>query len=178
MHGQSLVVIVAVVPTLALAFGGDAHASFNRQHASSCFGGITGPALVSGAWQDQNYSIYNSAQPVRGENDGFAELTCPVPDTDATPKYAWTTVNVETYIGAGAYSPYSSVNAAICEDYWNGSGGACTNIGVGTLGGGHQTISLGSSVSSIWSSSGEANFGYVYLLVGSNSDVRGIYCAN
>ena len=161
MRHRALAVVSLVASILGITYGSDAHASWNREHGSQCF------PMFGAYWEDQNYTVHNGAN-----GDVNLELMCPAPDTDVNPKYSWTTVNVETNLGGS----YGTV-AAICEDYWNGSGGACSASGV-VLGSGHQTIALGGSVSGVWSSYGESNFGYIYVNVGAGDDVRGIFYAD
>jgi hypothetical protein len=164
MYKASAVIGTLVLST-ALVYSGDAHAAFVRQHGSACFS-INDS---SNPWQDSSYSLYNG----NSGSGGNAELMCAAPDTDVNAKYSWTVVNVELSSG----SQYGTA-AAICQDYWNDGGGSCapSRIMPGSWYG-HYSLQLGGDVSSVWTPSSEANFGYVYINNGSGDLLKGLYYA-
>lgn len=167
-HKIASILGVSALTAVALC-GRDASASWLRQHSSACFGTL--PSSNGLAWRDNGYAVANTGNSNNGE-----ELMCAAPDSDTIQRNTWTTVNVEVYVNGG------TTTAALCEDQWNGYGGGCSGTST-TSGVGHQTIALGADVDTFWGGSNtpiwtpgsESNFGYIYIDVGNNDDVRGIF---
>jgi len=160
MHASLAAVVVVTGVLLNVT---DAHATWSRVHASGCFPLLQNNIPSSPAfWINSNWTMENIDLSTN-------ELMCPVSDTSTLQRFQYKTVNVETWASGG-------VSAALCEDQWNGSGGSCTNL-VGTNGSGHQTIFLGGLVGTngTWTQALEGNFGFIYLKVGSGSEVRGFF---
>lgn len=133
-----------------------------RVHSSGCYN-----AHNSGYLSDLSFGISNTAS----TSGPYESLVCPAPDTDVLPKANYGTVNIEAWVGSAS----EPLQGMLCEDQWNGSGGACSSpIQVGS-GAGHETVALGSSVASVWNASTANNFGYVYINVGGGTRVAGIF---
>jgi hypothetical protein len=161
-HKIASVLGISALAAVALV-GRDADASWVRQHTSACFSNFeTDRALP--VWKDVDYTLKNEAV----VPTVFQELMCAVPDSDAVEKGQWTTVNLETWVGS------VGIVALLCEEDWSDAEGNCSSGGAAE-GAGHQTIALGSQVSSVWNSGTGANFGYIYVDVGEGSELRGIF---
>jgi hypothetical protein len=159
----------AIAVSAAVSYASDAGASWTRVHGSGCFwpkpfGGD------SSYWMDYNNDVANISS-------NSQELMCPAPDNSSVQRNTYTSVNIELTVYGNATS------AQLCEAFWNGWGGACTNS-LSTTGTGHQTLNMGGLVGTngVWTSGSEPNFGYVDIWVGGATNnledwdtVRGVY---
>ena len=160
----------AIGALVVASYGTDAHANWFRTHGAACMG------MSIGVYQYSNpeQSLLDDVQHAVANDSGYAqEMMCAPPDSSFVQRFQYRTINVEVYSNDGG-----SFSGELCESFWNGLGGSCSNS-VSTNGSGHQTILLGGQigVNGAWTSSSEANFGYVYVSIpgGGSDNIRGIF---
>lgn len=151
MNHRAIAVFLGAVMAGAIAApAGVAQAAFYRVHSAACYN-----AQVSSTDIDTNFGI-----------TGDGNLVCAAPDSDTVPKSSFNTINVELWVPTGGSA---TSFAALCEDNWAGTGGACSpelnnglfnpQTGLVTFGFGNpQKTNLG-----VWAP-GSGNFGYVFVV--------------
>ena len=132
----------------------DARAAWFRFHGAEC---MAVDINVSPGFLD--FLVVDSDHGVASAANKDQEFMCAPHDSSVVQRNQYKIVNVEVDSETG-----NAIQASLCEDNWNGWGGAC-GTSMSTSGVGHQTIALGSEigVAGLWTPTSETNFGYVWV---------------